>query len=140
MNLRLAPGRRGFTTQEPWIPLVIVVLLAVIAFGTLKAASAESVRTQALEWLSASGKTDDATRKQFDAIWAKADSALLDKIAELVGKITRGTRRDNQLHRSAFLSLVSRSVLTVYQGMPSPRSSSSSAASMAAFSLSGRDV
>lgn len=36
MNLRLAPGRRGFTTQEPWIPLVIVVLLAVIAFGTLK--------------------------------------------------------------------------------------------------------
>src|SRR5205823_12392258 len=54
----------------------------VIAFGTLKAVPAETVRIQALEWLTASGKASDATRKQFDAIWAKADSALLDKIAE----------------------------------------------------------
>jgi len=54
----------------------------VIAFGTLKAASADVVRGQALEWLTASGKADDATRKQFDAIWGKADSALLEKIAD----------------------------------------------------------
>src|SRR5262245_62035398 len=54
----------------------------VIAFGTLKAIPADAVKAQAQEWLTASGKTDDATRKQFDAIWAKADSALLDKIAE----------------------------------------------------------
>src|SRR5207249_3792656 len=54
----------------------------VFTFGSLKSVTADAARTQALEWLKASGKADDATRKQFDAIWAKADAALLDKIAD----------------------------------------------------------
>src|SRR5262245_48387575 len=52
----------------------------VYSFGSLKAAPAETVRTQAQQWLSSAGKTDEATRKQFDAIWSK-DQPLLDKVA-----------------------------------------------------------
>ena len=33
---------RGFTTQEPWIPLVIVIVLAMVAFVTLKRIGRES--------------------------------------------------------------------------------------------------
>src|SRR4051794_16924962 len=50
-------------------------------FGTLRSMTVENARTQALDWLTKSGKSDDATRKQFDAIWANGDSALLDKVA-----------------------------------------------------------
>jgi hypothetical protein len=50
-------------------------------FGTLRALTVENARTQALDWLAKAGKSDAATRKQFDAIWANADTALLDKVA-----------------------------------------------------------
>jgi len=50
-------------------------------FGTLRAASVETARSQAQDWLARSGKADEATRKQFEAIWAKADCPLLDKVA-----------------------------------------------------------
>src|SRR3954464_12734745 len=35
-------GARGFTTQEPWIPLIIVAILAMIAFVTLRRIGRES--------------------------------------------------------------------------------------------------
>lgn len=54
--------------------------LEAYSFGTLKSATADKARSQALDWLSASGRTDDATRKQFDAIWSGGGN-LLDKIA-----------------------------------------------------------
>ena len=52
----------------------------VYSFGTLKAVPAETVRTQAQQWLVGAGKTDEATRKQFDAIWSQ-DRPVLDKVA-----------------------------------------------------------
>ena len=54
----------------------------IYTFGSLKSVSAETARTQALDWLSKVGKTDEATRKQFDAIWSHADRCVLDKVAE----------------------------------------------------------
>jgi hypothetical protein len=54
----------------------------VYTFGSLKAMPAATVQTQAQEWLASTGKTDEATRKQFDAIWSQADKPLLDKIAD----------------------------------------------------------
>jgi hypothetical protein len=54
----------------------------VYTFGTLKALSVDAVRAQAAEWLSSTGKTDDATRQKFEAIWSQADRALLDKVAD----------------------------------------------------------
>jgi len=49
------------------------------SFGSLKSATVETAKSQALEWLAASGRSDDATRKQFDAIWG-AEGNLHDKI------------------------------------------------------------
>lgn len=54
----------------------------VYSFGTMKSVTTDVARAQAQEWLSATGKADDATRKQFDAIWNQADRAVLDKIAD----------------------------------------------------------
>jgi len=54
----------------------------VYSFGTLRSVQTDAARAQAQDWLNASGKTDDATRKQFDAIWNQADRALLDKISD----------------------------------------------------------
>jgi hypothetical protein len=53
----------------------------IYTFGTLKAVAAETARAQAQEWLTKAGKTDEATRKQFDAIWNRTDESTLDKIA-----------------------------------------------------------
>src|SRR5262245_29896933 len=52
----------------------------VVSFGALQAPSADEARTQALNWLHSVGKKDEATQKQFDAIW-QSDAALLDKVA-----------------------------------------------------------
>ena len=54
----------------------------IYTFGSLKSASADIARTQAQEWLGKVGKTDDASRKRFEAIWAQADRPVLDKIAD----------------------------------------------------------
>jgi len=50
-------------------------------FGTLRAMTVENARTQAQDWLAKAGKTDAASRQKFDAIWANADTPLLDKVA-----------------------------------------------------------
>ncbi len=53
----------------------------VYSFGTLRAMTLDAARSQAQEWLTKSGKKDDATQKQFDAIWSKGNTPLLDKVA-----------------------------------------------------------
>lgn len=50
-------------------------------FGTLKAPNLDTARGQALDWLKATGKADDATLKRFDEIWKDADRGLLDLVA-----------------------------------------------------------
>jgi hypothetical protein len=50
------------------------------SFGTLRTASADEARAQALAWLKSAGKTDAAAMKSFDAIW-QADRPTLDKVA-----------------------------------------------------------
>jgi hypothetical protein len=50
-------------------------------FGTLRSMTEEAAHFQAQDWLNRSGKTDEATRKAFDAIWNKANTPLLDKVA-----------------------------------------------------------
>jgi hypothetical protein len=49
-------------------------------FGTLRAPSLEDARAKALDWLRSAGKSDEATLKAFEAIWAE-DKGLLDKVA-----------------------------------------------------------
>jgi len=51
------------------------------AFGVLQSVAPDVAKAQALEWLKSAGKTDDASLKAFDAIWA-ADRPMLDKIAD----------------------------------------------------------
>jgi len=53
----------------------------VVSFGALRCTPAETARSQALDWLKGVGKADDATLKQFDAIWA-SDRPTLDKVAD----------------------------------------------------------
>lgn len=54
----------------------------IYTFGSLKSVSTETARSQALDWLTKIGKTDEATRKQFDAIWSHADHCVLDKVTD----------------------------------------------------------
>jgi len=51
------------------------------AFGLLQATAPDAAKAQSLEWLKAAGKTDDATMKAFDAVWA-SDRPTLDKVAD----------------------------------------------------------
>ncbi|HEV3120193.1 MAG TPA: hypothetical protein VGY58_24240 [Gemmataceae bacterium] len=51
-------------------------------FGALQAASPETARTQALDWLKTAGKNDAGTLKAFDVIWAQADRPVLDRVTE----------------------------------------------------------
>jgi hypothetical protein len=53
-----------------------------LAFGTLRAPSAETARSQAQDWLKGVGKADDKTLQAFEKIWANGDASLLDKVAE----------------------------------------------------------
>jgi len=54
------------------------------SFGTLRSATADEARTQAQSWLKGIGKTDAATQKAFDAIWAQ-DRSVLDRVADTIG-------------------------------------------------------
>jgi hypothetical protein len=54
---------------------------AVYTFGTLKTPTVEAARAQAQAWLDAAGKTDDASRAAFKAIW-EADKPLIDRVSE----------------------------------------------------------
>jgi len=51
------------------------------AFGVLHSPAQDVAKSQAQEWLKSTGKTDDATQKAFDAVWA-ADRPVLDKVAD----------------------------------------------------------
>src|SRR5437764_15197724 len=51
------------------------------SFGILRPPTPAAARDQALNWLKRSGKTDDATQKQFASLWA-GDRPLLDKVAD----------------------------------------------------------
>jgi tetratricopeptide (TPR) repeat protein len=49
------------------------------SFSVLRAPAPEAARSQALDWLKGAGKTDAATMKTFEALWA-GDRPLLDKV------------------------------------------------------------
>lgn len=53
----------------------------VVSFGALRGTPAETARSQALDWLKGVGKADDATLKQFEALWA-TDRPTIDKVAD----------------------------------------------------------
>jgi hypothetical protein len=55
-----------------------------IGFGTLDAASAETVKTQAEAWLKATGNMNGGMADQFEAIW-KQDRPVLDRLADTFG-------------------------------------------------------
>jgi hypothetical protein len=50
-------------------------------FGTLQTVSAETARSQALDWLKGVGKTDETTMQAFEAIW-KTERPLADQVAD----------------------------------------------------------
>jgi len=54
-----------------------------VSFGTLQSPSPEAARAQALEWFKKAGKSDAASLKQFDAIWA-SERTLLEKATETI--------------------------------------------------------
>lgn len=51
-------------------------------FGALETATPEAVQAKALAWLKAIGKTDLATTQQFQAIWARDERSVLDRVAD----------------------------------------------------------
>src|SRR5689334_17694594 len=50
------------------------------SFGLFRQTDADTARAQALAWLKAAGKTDAATLKSFDTLWA-SDKALIEKVS-----------------------------------------------------------
>src|SRR5262249_40871934 len=80
-----------------WLtPLALAVLLVAggqvmgqdkkpVGFGTLDAASAETVKTQAEAWLKATGKMDGGMSDQFETIWKQTDRPVLDRLADTFG-------------------------------------------------------
>jgi len=53
-----------------------------VTFSTLETVNADVARTRSLEWLKQVGKTDEATMKQFEAVWKQADRTVLDRVAD----------------------------------------------------------
>jgi hypothetical protein len=51
-------------------------------FGALRPLAADVARTQSLIWLKSVGKTDVASLKAFDAIWAQSHRSVLDRVAD----------------------------------------------------------
>ena len=51
-------------------------------FGALRPVAQDAARSQALAWLKSVGKTDDASQKAFDAIWAQSQRPVLDRVAD----------------------------------------------------------
>jgi hypothetical protein len=52
-----------------------------VSFGSLRTLSPDDAKVQAQAWLKQAGKTDAATQKAFDAIWAK-QRPVLDRVTE----------------------------------------------------------
>jgi hypothetical protein len=63
-------------------PLSSIVAAEARPLASLQAMPADSAREQAWAWLRGQGKSDDAIRKQFDAIWADASRSVCDRIAD----------------------------------------------------------
>lgn len=56
-----------------------------VSFGTLRGATLEAARAQALEWLKSAGKTDAATQQAFDKIWDAGQSRpILERVASTI--------------------------------------------------------
>ena len=53
----------------------------VASFGTLSSPTTETAKANAVAWLKSVGKTDDATMKKVDELWA-SDRTILDKVAD----------------------------------------------------------
>ncbi len=60
------------------------VVPQVYSFGTLRLASAETARQQALDWLAQAGLLNPTTQQKVDAIWSDATRPLLDKVAAVL--------------------------------------------------------
>jgi hypothetical protein len=74
------------------VPVVALVLAAAPARAadpasllSYKSPSLEAARAQALDWLTALGKTDAATRAAFDALWQPGERPMLDRVADTLG-------------------------------------------------------
>jgi hypothetical protein len=52
------------------------------ALGFLRTPAADTVKAKALAWLKNSGKADEQTVASFEALWAKTDRSLLDRVAD----------------------------------------------------------
>jgi hypothetical protein len=53
-----------------------------VSFGSLRALSPDEARSQAEAWLKGVGKADATTMKSFEAVWAKTQRPVLDRVAE----------------------------------------------------------
>jgi hypothetical protein len=53
----------------------------VASFGTLSSPTTETAKANAVAWLKSVGKTDDATMKKVEELWA-SDRSILDKVAD----------------------------------------------------------
>jgi hypothetical protein len=80
------------TCRTLLVPAVAIFLVAVPARAAepenllaYRSPSLEAARAQALDWLTALGKTDAATRAAFDALWQPGDRCILDRVADTLG-------------------------------------------------------
>ncbi len=55
-----------------------------VSFGTLQTPDLAAARAEALKWLKDAGKSDEASLKAFEAVWADADRALINKVADTI--------------------------------------------------------
>jgi hypothetical protein len=53
-----------------------------LSFGSLRSATSDEAREQAAKWLKSTGKSDEATTKAFDAIWADEETPVLEKVTQ----------------------------------------------------------
>jgi hypothetical protein len=51
-------------------------------FGALRPVAVDAAKAQALAWLKSVGKTDAASQKAFEAIWAQNQRSVLERVAE----------------------------------------------------------
>src|SRR5262249_46599873 len=83
------------------------------AFGLLQATAPDAAKAQALEWLKAAGKTDDASTKAFEAVWSSARPTL-DKVTDTfrLGNADAAKLLDDASNPSAAAPLEARARVT----------------------------
>ncbi|HLJ96591.1 MAG TPA: hypothetical protein VKU02_25680 [Gemmataceae bacterium] len=79
--LALAVAGSLMGTSGAWAEPEKKTTKELVSFGTLPAPSPEQVRGQALTWLKAVGKSDDAHLKTFEQIWS-TERPVLDRVAQ----------------------------------------------------------